>query len=203
MLWCLNSIYYSLLMTERELIKSLKNGDEKAFREFVEQKQTHLLRLCMGFVHNREDARDLVQEIFIEVFRSVRNFREDSNISTWLYRIAVNKSLNYLRKNRTRLTTSEDYSSSEKVISNEINTMSETPDALVEVNQRKILIKKAIDSLQKNQRIAFVMSKYEDLSYQEISDIMDISKAAVESLIHRAKVNLQKKLYTLYQKNLL
>ena len=199
----LNGIYDSLLMTDGEYINRLKSGDEKAFREFVEQQQPHLLRLCTGFVHNREDARDLVQEIFIEVFRSVKNFREDSRLSTWLYRIAVNKSLNYLRKNKKRAGVSDLNSSIEKDISNKENDGNDSPDAHMEMSQRESLIKKAIDSLQKNQRIAFVMNKYEELSYQEISEIMDISVSAVESLIHRAKVNLQKKLYTLYQKNLI
>ena len=89
-------------MTEDEYIEGLKRGDEKIFREFVDQYQLSLLKLCIGFLHNEEDAKDIVQDVFIEVFQSIEKFRGDALLSTWLYRIAVNKSLNQIKKNKNR-----------------------------------------------------------------------------------------------------
>lgn len=87
-------------MLEREFIGSLQNGSQEAFKRLVELYQVPLIRLCKGFLHKEEDARDIVQETFIEVFESVQQFRGEAKLSTWLYRIAVNKSLNYIRKNK-------------------------------------------------------------------------------------------------------
>ncbi len=87
-------------MHEQDLITGLIKGDQQIFRKLIEQYGVSLTRLCRGFLHNDEDARDIVQDTFIEVYESIANFRADSKFSTWIYRIAVNKSLNLLRKNR-------------------------------------------------------------------------------------------------------
>lgn len=192
-------------MTEGEYIEGLRRGDEKVFREFVDQYQLSLLKLCVGFLHDEEDAKDIVQDVFIEVFQSVEQFRGDSLLSTWLFRIAVNKSLNQIRKNKNkRVLASIDsvLSANRKVMVN-IPDESEVSDKYIENEERAKIIRQTIDRLPKNQRIAFVLSKYQDLSYKEISEVMNISLSAVEALIHRAKLNLQKKLLNQYKKNLI
>jgi RNA polymerase sigma-70 factor (ECF subfamily) len=192
-------------MTESEYIEGLKRGDEKFFREFVNQYQLSLLRLCNGFLHNEEEARDIVQDVFVEVFQSIENFRGDAALITWLYRIAVNKSLNQIKKNKNKklLTGIESVFSSHKRNMENITDESEMIDRNIEKEEQEKVIRKTIDLLPKNQRIAFIMSKYQDLSYQDISETMNISLSAVESLIHRAKLNLQKKLLILRKKNLI
>ena len=190
-------------MKETEIINKLKHGDEHAFKQLVENYQKLVVNTCFGMVHNMEDAEDIAQDVFIEVFRSVDKFRADSKLSTWLYRIAVNRSLNFIRDNKRR----KWFWSFEDATENKNNPLekisqgsSENPEYELENNQRAHLLHQAIDSLPKNQRIAFTLNKYEDLSYKEISEIMDLSKSSVESLIHRAKINLQKKLYACYKK---
>ncbi len=188
-------------MKETEIISELKKGNKIAFKQLVENYQKMVINTCMGLVHNHEDAEDIAQDVFIEVFRAVEQFREDSKISTWLYRIAVNRSLNFIRDNKKR----KWFWSFEESIKNDsgkkfpINS-AETPEEKMESDQRAKILHRAIDSLPKNQRIAFVLSKYDDLNYNEISEIMNLSKSSVESLIHRAKINLQKKLYTCFKK---
>lgn len=192
-------------MTEGEYIEGLKRGDEKVFRAFVDQYQLSLLKLCIGFLHNEEDTKDIVQDVFIEVFQSIGKFRGDALLSTWLFRIAVNKSLNQIKKNKNReLLASIDsfFSAKNKAIA-DITDISEVSDRKVESKEQAKVIRKAIDQLPGNQRIAFILNKYQDLSYKDISGVMDISLSAVESLIHRAKMNLQKKLFNLYKKNLI
>ncbi|SHK01537.1 RNA polymerase, sigma subunit, ECF family [Tangfeifania diversioriginum] len=189
-------------MSEAEIIKKLQEGDENAFRQLVEKYQQLVVNTCFGLVHNTEDAEDIAQDVFIEVFRSVHKFRADSKISTWLYRIAVNRSLNFIRDNKRRkwFRSVDETSAPDSKDAYKISGETDSPDTDLENSQRTELLHAAIDSLPKNQRVAFTLNKYEDLSYKEISEVMQVSLSSVESLIHRAKKNLQKKLYTCYKK---
>lgn len=190
-------------MSEADIIHQLQQGSEQAFRQLVDKYQRLVVNTCFGMVHSTEDAEDIAQEVFIEVFRSIQNFRADSKLSTWLYRIAVNRSLNFIRDNKkTKWFQSFEDSVKNKMSLQErlANSASDQPEYVMENNQRAIMLHAAIDSLPENQKVAFTLSKYEELSYQEISSVMDQSVSAVESLIHRAKKNLQKKLYTCYKK---
>ena len=191
-------------MTDKELVTEISNGNQQVFRMFVEKYQLSVFKICNGFIHNKEDSEDILQEVFIDVYESIHKFREEAKLSTWLYRIAVNKSLNYLRKNRTmkNLKSMESLFTSDKNRLNYIEDNNMRPDENVEQRERARILYKAVNSLSTNQRIAFVLNKYEDLAYKEISEIMNTSLSAVESLIHRAKTNLQKKLFGYYKKKL-
>jgi RNA polymerase sigma-70 factor (ECF subfamily) len=194
-------------MHDADFIVGLKNGDQDVFKKLVEQHQVPLVRLCKGFLHDEEDARDIVQETFIEVFESIHHFRQDARLSTWLYRIAVNKSLNLIRKKKiNRLLVSLDVFSAKETNDVEYGTTGpgqNLPGDKLEKNEKMKQIRKAVDSLPGNQRIVFILNKYMDLTNKEVAEVMDISLSAVESLMHRAKMNLQKKLFNLYKKNLI
>jgi RNA polymerase sigma-70 factor, ECF subfamily len=190
-------------MNEDEIIEKLRQGNENAFRELVGNYQRMVVNTCFGLLHNTDDAEDVAQDVFIEVFRSVENFRADSKISTWLYRIAVNRSLNFIRDNKKRkwFQSFDDVVESKKEMLNQLNHQSaDDPESELENSQRAIILHEAIDSLPENQRVAFTLNKYEDLAYKEISEVMNLSISSVESLIHRAKKNLQKKLHHCYKK---
>lgn len=190
-------------MSETEIIQKLQKGNEQAFRELVENYKKMVVNTCFGMVHNTEDAEDIAQEVFIEVFRSINNFRADSKLSTWLYRMAVNRSLNFIRdhkRNKWFQSFEDSVRSKNALHENLINRNTDHPEYILENTQRATLLHEAIDSLAENQKIAFTLSKYEELSYQEISKVMDVSVSSVESLLHRAKKNLQKKLYVCYKK---
>ncbi len=189
-------------MEEENIIKGLQAGKEPAFRELVGTYQQMVVNTCFGMVHNKEDAEDLAQEVFIEVYRSVPAFRSDSKLSTWVYRIAVNKSLNYLRDRKRKgfRFSGESISGAGTSLSNLADEKSSRPGAGLEEAQRAALLYKAIDGLSEKQKTAFTLNKYEELSYKEIANVMELSLSSVESLIHRAKKNLQKKLYACYKK---
>ncbi len=190
-------------MSETEIIQKLQQGNEQAFKQLVENYQKLVVNTCFGIVHNTEDAEDIAQEVFIEVFRSIHKFRADAKISTWLYRIAVNRSLNFIRDNKKRRwfqSFEDSVQSKNRELQNIISSKTDQPEFQLENKQRAILLHEAVDSLVQNQKVAFTLSKYEDLSYQEISEVMDLSVSSVESLLHRAKKNLQKKLYKCYKK---
>ncbi len=186
-------------MEEPDLIKSLVEGDEKAFRIIFEQNQKIVLNTCYKFVYNKEIAEDLTQEVFVEVFRSVKNFRFNSKLSTWIYRIAVSKSLDYLRAQKRKKRFSFLKSFEEDDNSDTIAVPNPGPHDSIENEDRIKLLNKALELLPYNQRAAFTLSKIDDLSYKEIADILETSVSSVESLMHRAKKNLEKTLYKYYK----
>jgi len=189
-------------VTEEELIKGIQSGNEGAFRELFENYRKRVFNTCNSIVHNPADADDLVQEVFIELHRSSGKFRGESRVSTWIYRIAINKALNFMRQMNRR----KWYQSIENLTGLNLKQTIHSagirqPDVELEEKQRSQQLHAAIDDLPENQRTAFLLNKYEDLTYLEIAEVMNTSHSAVESLIHRAKINLQKKLFSFYKKN--
>ncbi|HCT31493.1 MAG TPA: hypothetical protein DIW31_12380 [Bacteroidales bacterium] len=192
-------------MTDQDLIKQVtENNDHSAFAMLVERYQKLVVNTCRGFVNSYADAEDLAQDVFIELFESLPNFRHESKLSTWLYRIAVNKSLNYVRK-RKRETfydsiTSFFGSSEDKNSNASIDFSPNEADSYIKLKEQRVELKRAINALPENQKIAFILNKYQDLSYKEVAEVMDISLSSVESLLFRAKGNLQKSLSNFYKK---
>ena len=192
------------MASESELIEGVLNKDEAAFRMLVDRYQEIVLNTCNGFVHNEDDAKDLTQEVFLKIYDSIGKFRGEAKLSTWIYRIAVNKSLNFIRANKKNKIIGD--LDSIVFLNNSALTVDhncdKTDTALDQLRRSKILFA-AINGLSKNQKIAFSLNKLDEISYNEIAEIMNISLPAVESLIHRAKRNLQKKLINYYKKNLI
>jgi len=191
-------------MSDSELTDRIRNHDQQAFKMVFDKYQIKVFNTCMGFLHNKNDAEDITQEVFIEIYKSINKFRKDSKLSTWIYRIAVNKSLNFIRDNKKSNwlksieTLFPGAKNPEIAIKDNIN---DDPGKTIENKERAVMLHKAIGSLPKNQKIAFTMNKYEDLSYKQIAEVMGLSLSSVESLIHRAKINLQKKLLNYYKIN--
>ena len=179
-------------MSEQQIIRDILSGDHSKFEWLVVKYHTMVFRTAMGFVHSKEDAEDLTQEVFIRIFQALRTFNGDAEFSTWLYRITVNISINHLNKmkNRGLLHFVED------LLLNTFNRASEDKNPLQQLEQkeRDRAIRKAIDALPEKQRTAFVLSKYDDLTQKEIAAIMQSTEGSVEQLLQRAKSSLQKKL---------
>jgi len=184
-------------MNDRELIGKVAAGDQSAFKELVDRYQALVINTCYNLLGNRDDAEDVAQEVFFQVYKSVKKFRQEAKLSTWIYRIAVNRSLNSIR-DRKRFGWLRSLSSllegERQQVTNLPASNSDQPDAALEKKEQNEKVQKAIDSLPKRQKTAFLLHKYEGLSYQEIAEIMQWSLSSVESLIHRAKANLKKKL---------
>ena len=184
-------------MTDSELIKLILDGDRDRFRILVEQHQQMVFRTCMGFVHNREDAEDLAQDVFVQAYRSLSGFKGESAFSTWIYRIAVNASLNKIRQSsrnsvfqRLDAFFGQDRN---KELSLPLDSP-ENPEEILIKEEHAVWIRKALDSLPDNQKTAVILSKYDDLPQKEIAEIMNLTEGAVEALLQRAKKNLREKL---------
>ena len=192
------------MILEKSFISDLREGKSAAYRQLIIQYQDHVVNTCFGFVHHREEAEDLAQEVFMEVITAIRRFRGEAKLSTWIYRIAVNKSLDHLRKQQRKKRKGFNQAQDIDTLRNQIQSLSASPDPhqRLEQSERQAILFHAISQLARNQRIAFTLHKVEGLSYQEVGEIMGVSLSAVESLIHRAKKNLKKRLFVYYQKKM-
>lgn len=181
-------------MNDEELISKIVDGNQLYFKVLVDKYQSLVLNTCFRFLHNKSDAEDITQEVFITAFQSIKKFNYNSKISTWLYRIAVNKSLNFIRDNKKRMT----IKSIENFFNSHSNNALQVEDTTTQIEDDDLKIKRlqvlrdSIERLPKNQKTAFILHNYEAVCYKEIAVIMDTSLASVEGLIHRAKINIHK-----------
>lgn len=188
-------------MTESELIEGIIHKNETAFKELVFLYQQQVINTCYGFLGNYNDAEDVSQDVFIEVYESINKFRRESKLSTWIYRIAVNKSINYKRviKRRQWVKSLESIIGKESTEIQKVSVhQSDMTNDSIDIKERKIVIAKALDKLPERQKIAFTLHKNNDMSYLQVAEVMHVTLPTVESLIHRAKLNLQKFLVNYY-----
>lgn len=175
-------------MCEKELVGKILQGDEKAFKKFIDDHKLMVVNTCYAFLHNKEEAEDVAQDVFLQAYESMAKFRFDCKLSTWLYRMAVNRTINLCKSYHKRKVslTLDDPQLHPDFEAEEISV----PERM-EKEQRVALLHEAIDTLPANQRTALVLNKYEELSYKEIAEVMKLSVSAVESLIFRGKSNLE------------
>ena len=152
--------------------------------------------LALQYVQNKEDAEEITQDTFVSVHQSLHKFNENSQLSTWIYRIAINKSLDYIkakkRQKRFAIFTSLFNADSDEIKHDAFNF--NHPGVLLEQKETVSKIFQLINDLPPNQKTALILSKLEQKSQKDIGEIMEISPKAAESLIQRAKVSLEKKL---------
>ena len=189
---------------EKDLVDKIRFYKSCSFEEVVKLHQEQVLNTCFRFVNNRDEAEDLVQDVFLEVYNSIDSFRGDAKLSTWIYQIAVNKSLDFIRKKKRKkrfafVLSLTGFGDEEKEL---LLPATSNPHTDLEQKERTQILYKAIDSLPENQKVAITLSKYDGFSNKEIAEIMGTSISAVDSLIHRAKNNLQKKLKKYFENHL-
>ena len=178
------------------------DNSNKSFNEIVETHKVRVFNTAISFLQNKEDAEDLTQEVFMEVYHSLEKFKEEASVSTWIYRITVNKSLDFLRKKNRKKRFGFMTSLFNKE-SGEINIDAghfDHPGILLEKKENARILFEAIEQLSENQKTAFILFHIEELSQKEIGEIMSLSAKAIESLIQRAKASLRIKLETIYKK---
>jgi RNA polymerase sigma-70 factor (ECF subfamily) len=172
---------------------ALPGDAQKGIRQLFERYSTHVFNVCMRMLGNRQEADDITQDVFVRAFNAYTRFRGEADPGTWLYRIAVNLCLNHQAKQKRRQWLSIDFLQSH---SGEFSF----PDREIRADERvqkealERHVQDAINLLPERQRVALILSRYEELSYQKIAETMDCSISSVESLIHRAKQNLAKRL---------
>ena len=185
---------------DEALMQRVKTGDRLAFETLVRRRQRPVLNFIFRFLHDPAEAEDLAQDVFLSIWKSAETYRPDAKFTTWLYRITINRCINRRRALQIRQWFSvfrperpEPESKEESAALNEGMDTTTPEDSLIQSEQSR-QVKKALDALPTNQRLAILLKIYNGLSYQDIAGILDCSVPAVDSLLVRAKKNLQKKL---------
>jgi len=186
-------------LNQPELIAQLQQGDEQAFTKLVDEWQDMVYNTALGIVQNADDADDITQEVFIQVYQSVSSFKGDSKFSTWLYRITLSKALDHEKKKKRKKRfgfVQGLFGSQQEVQLHPVEF--NHPGVELEKKERANELFAALKKIPENQRIAFTLHKLEGQSYQEVAEIMNTTLYAVESLMGRAKANLKKELSKFY-----
>ena len=173
-----------------------QRGDEEAFAELVQRHRSAVVNLAYRYVSNRADAEDLAQEVFLRVHRARERYKPEAKFKTWLYRIAVNTSLNEIRNRKNRPTfgaaalegTGVDPDTAAAAVPDESQP---EPLATVENMEMKERVRAAVDSLPDRQRMALVLNKFHGLSYEELAETMEMTIPGIKSLLVRARANVR------------
>jgi RNA polymerase sigma-70 factor (ECF subfamily) len=183
--------------TERRFIARLQARDERAFNELVSLYEGRVYRMVLRMLGRRDEAEDMAQEVFVQVFKAIGQFRGDAKLSTWVYRIAVN-----LCKNRSKyLSRRHEHAQDELEPVMERAPLHETksatfgdvarPDHMVEGFQLESIVHECLSELEPDFREVLVLRDIEDLSYEEIADITGLADGTVKSRLHRARAMLK------------
>ena len=185
-------------MNEQELIARLKLGEEPAFKLLVEKYQDRVYHCVLAILRNTDEAEEAAQETFIQIFESIKGFKEESSLGTWIYRIGVRKALEKIRKQKIRQRIHSIVPWWMPSEAKSVDAAYLNPGINSENKEKATILFKAISELPNNQRIAFTLIRVQGMKHEEASEIMQLSIKAIESLLSRAKENLKIKLTNYY-----
>ena len=178
-------------MNEKELIEQLKDGRESAFRFLVETYQHMVFNTVLGIVQQREEAEDLAQEVFIQVYQQIAKFRGDAKLSTWIYRIATTKALEKIRKQQAKKRMGKVLEWFGLAEAGKEPPVFHHPGVQLEQKEQAAILMQCLQRLPEQQKLVFILVKTEGCSYEEAAAVLQVSVKAVEGLMHRAKENLR------------
>jgi len=177
------------LGSDEIIVERALSGDAEAFGEIVRRWERRIFALAYGMLGREDDARDATQETFLAAFRNLRGFRGEAKVSSWLHRIAVNQCITRQRRAKVR---------SESALDEEqpsfATTIEESPASVVEGRQETLAVRRAINSLPTELRQVVVMKEFEELTFREIADALDLPLSTVKSRLYTALKQLQMRL---------
>jgi RNA polymerase sigma-70 factor (ECF subfamily) len=182
-------------LEDERLISGLQLGDENAYERLIQRFQTPVYNLAWRLVNDPADASDVVQEVFLKVFRNIGHFRRDSSLRTWVYRIAVNESHNrrrWLFRHRRGETGIEENFDDSEGRERPLMDMGETPFDFTMNREAQILLEEGLAAINPVFRAALVLREVEDMSYEEIAEILEVSLGTVKSRIMRGREALRR-----------
>jgi RNA polymerase sigma-70 factor (ECF subfamily) len=178
---------------DEQMVERALSGDPEAFGEIVRRWERRIFALAFGMLGREEDARDATQETFLSAFRNLRNFRGEARVSSWLHRIAVNQCITRQRRAKVRSETAlED--EAEKNAAVFALPMEASPARSAEEVERSIAVRRAVTALPPDLRQVVVMKEFEELTFQEIADALELPLSTVKSRLYTALRQLQMRL---------
>jgi len=189
-------------LTDTDLIIQTQKGDQNAFEELVYRYDRNVLSIAMRYAFNEDDAKDLYQEVFIRVYRGLKNFRFQSEFSTWLFRITTNVCLTYKSRSKEHLRVSinNNYGDDENEFAaqEELTYKGSSPEEISSGSDLGEIVNAAVESLSPKQRMTFVLKHYEGYKIREIAEMLNCKEGTVKKYLFDAIRNLRKKLSPVY-----
>jgi RNA polymerase sigma-70 factor (ECF subfamily) len=179
------------LGSDEVIVERALTGDAEAFGELVRRWERRIFALTYGILGREEDARDATQETFLAAFRNLRGFRGEAKVSSWLHRIAVNQCISRQRRAKVRSESALDDDNEDRSFAAPV---SESPVHVVEGRQQTLAVRRAINSLPLELRQVVVMKEFEELTFREIADALDVPLSTVKSRLYTALKQLQMRL---------
>ena len=190
------------MFDEKHCLQAVAEGNEAALERLYNHFSDRVFNTLISYTKSQEDAEELLQDVFVTIYNTASSFQFNSSVSTWIYRIAVNKSLDFLRKKKSKkrfgVFTSL-YVKDSAEIKYESTDFAH-PGVKLENKEDAELLFKAIDTLAENQKTAYILTQVEGLPQKEVAEIMANSQKSVESLVKRAKNNLRLELEKYFSK---
>lgn len=176
-----------------QLMLALKRGNLAAFDELVERNTPKIHGLVFRFLGSPEQVEDLTQEVFLRVYRTAKRYKPTAKFSTWLYRVAANLCFNVIRSRKKATVYQLDYTDgNDETVHREIaDDSAEAPWQSMTDLELQHVLRDALEQLPENQKLAIILNKYENKSYEDIAEVLDCSTMAVKSLLSRARGNLK------------
>ena len=176
---------------EQEIIKKILDGDKAAFEELLLANESNVYNLARRLTNNDEDAMDISQEVFLKAYLQLENFRGDSKFSVWLYRMTYNLCIDFLRKTTKYTTVSITYTDDDDEVADfEIPDLRDLPEETLLTNESRRIITESIEELGNAHREILIMREMTGMSYEEISETLNINEGTVKSRLARARKNL-------------
>ena len=180
--------------TDAEVMLRVKAGDDSAFAYLVQKYRRPMVSFMYRMAHNAAAAEDLAQEVFLRVYRSRENYEPSAKFSTWLYRIATNLAVNYVRDTRHERPenmVSVDEPDQETGLTMDVRDTSLTAEEVILRRERMAAIRQRVQALPERQRLAVLMHKYQQMDYRQIAQVLKLSESATKSLLFRAYETLR------------
>lgn len=178
-------------VSDEELLKKVKNGDVDAFEEIIAKYEKKVFSLIYNMLKNDNDIEDIAQEVFVKVYRNIDEFRGNSSLYTWIYRITTNLCLDYIKKQKSVIYIDEKIQTDDGEVDFQLPSEEKLQDELYEEKELKQKLEKSIAKLPDKQRVMIVLRDIKGLSYEEISEILEIKLGTVKSQINRARLKLK------------
>jgi RNA polymerase sigma-70 factor (ECF subfamily) len=189
-------------LSDTDLIIQAQKGDQSAFEELVYRYDRNVLSVAMKYANDEDDAKDLYQEVFIRVYRGLKNFRFQSEFSTWLFRITTNVCLTYKSRSKEHLRVSinknMDDEESELSTTEELIYDGSSPEEISSGTDLGEIVNAAVESLSPKQRMTFILKHYEGYKIREIAEMLNCKEGTVKKYLFDAIKNLRKKLSPVY-----
>lgn len=186
--------------SDNDLVLQVRKGCQASFEELIGRYSAKAFSLAARLTRNADDAEEVLQDVFVTVYRKIAGFEGKSSFSSWLYRVTVNASLMKLRKRRqSRLVSMEDIAPQNREILHNQKSDSAEGDNIALRNQISLVLEEAIQKLPEDYRPVFILRDIDGLSSREVGKILDLTVPAVKSRLHRSRLMLRRKLLRFYK----